>query len=144
MREDVVLLGRKDLLRADEMEMRVGRARRQLELRRRIVAIDLRRERPRVGLLGPLGRRLSLGTHSVTLMLARFMTSVHLSDSWARNFSNSAGVLPRAVEPSVASRSATSGLASAARIAAESLSTTALEVAFGANTPLKVTPCTSG
>ena len=33
-------------------------------------------------------------------MLARFMTSVHLSVSWARNLANSSGVLLRAVEPS--------------------------------------------
>ena len=57
---------------------------------------------------------------------------------------NSSGVLPRASEPSSPSLSVTSFFSSAARIAALSLSTTAGGVPFGANTPLKVMPCTSG
>src|SRR3974390_889948 len=119
------------------MEMGVGRAGRQLELRHRIAAVDSGRERTGVGLL-------ALAAHSLTLMLARFITSVHLSCSCTRNLPKSSGVLPRAVEPSAARRLMTSSLASAARIAALSRLTIGGGVSLGANTPLKVMPWASG
>jgi hypothetical protein len=73
-------------------------------------------------------------------MLAFCMTSVHLAVSSVRKAATSAGVLPRASEPSAASFSTAAGFCSAVRIAALSLSTTAGGVSFGANTPLKVMP----
>src|SRR5262249_31628370 len=137
MAEHVVRLERELLLRPDEVEMAIAGARRQPQFRPRIVAGDFRRKWPRVG-------RCSGRAHSGPLILACFTSSAHLRDSSSRNAANCCGVLPRASEPSSASRSTTSFFCSVARIARLSFSTTSGGVALGANRPLKVMPCTSG
>src|SRR5262249_46783955 len=91
--EHVVRLERELLLRADEVKMRIARARRKLELRLGIAAIDLGRE----------GTCCGRAAHSVTLMFACFITSVHFLVSCSRSFANSSGELPRACDPSAAS-----------------------------------------